>query len=221
MSYPLIIAYDETSLDKLSELAKMLCGHVAGFKVGLPLMLEHGVKKLRELKSSCSKALWIADVKAADIAHVVSATVTTLLRVFDKVIVHAVVGYVGALEGLKDVRENLVVVVAMSHPGADETLNRLVVALLKVAERVKPWGVVAPATKPELVRLTRQLLGQEVKILSPGVGAQGARPGTALCAGADFEIVGRAIVNAVEPLKAVKKIGEEQLEAVRRCRSAN
>ena len=45
-----------------------------------------------------------------------------------------------------------------------------------------------------------------IKILSPGVGPQGGGPDTAVEAGADFVIVGRAIYQAEEPKEEVKRI---------------
>jgi orotidine-5'-phosphate decarboxylase len=49
----------------------------------------------------------------------------------------------------------------------------------------------------------------ELVIISPGVKAQGARPGDAIRAGADFEIVGRGIYASAEPRRSAAEIAEE------------
>jgi len=53
-------------------------------------------------------------------------------------------------------------------------------------------------------------------IISPGVGAQGAPFGSAIRAGADYEIVGRAIYASQDPAAAAHAAVEEQRKALRR-----
>ncbi len=65
------------------------------------------------------------------------------------------------------------------------------------------------ATRPGLIPTVRSL-HPDATVLSPGVGAQGARPGEALRAGADFEIVGRAITLAEDPRTSAKAIVRAQ-----------
>ncbi|MEM0002219.1 MAG: hypothetical protein QW211_04935 [Desulfurococcaceae archaeon] len=76
----------------------------------------------------------------------------------------------------------------------------------------------APATRPEVIKYIRSKLGTNVKILSPGVGAQGASPGDALCAGADYEIIGRAITHAVDVRGTALNIISRQRRKVIECR---
>ncbi|MDP8003335.1 MAG: orotidine 5'-phosphate decarboxylase / HUMPS family protein, partial [Caldisphaera sp.] len=81
-----------------------------------------------------------------------------------------------------------------------------------------PWGIVAPATRPEIITYFRKSIGRGIKILSPGIGIQGAKPGEALCHGADFEIVGRYITNAPDPKEATKVLIYEQKRGLDQCR---
>jgi orotidine-5'-phosphate decarboxylase len=46
-------------------------------------------------------------------------------------------------------------------------------------------------------------------ILTPGVGAQGGKPGEAVAHGADFEIVGRAIYQSSDPKRSVERVRRE------------
>jgi orotidine-5'-phosphate decarboxylase len=66
-------------------------------------------------------------------------------------------------------------------------------------------GVVAPATRPERIRLIRSIIGDKL-IISPGVGAQGGSAGEALQAGADYLIVGRSVYESEDPLASTKEL---------------
>jgi len=118
----------------------------------------------------------------------------------DAVIAHAVVGRKRALRELKEelMKEGreLYVVVAMSHDGADELLNKLWRGNLAIAIEVAD-GVVAPATKPRLLELVRKNWPR--RLISPGIGVQGARPCSAIERGADLEIVGRTVTRNPDP----------------------
>jgi len=209
-----IVAVDSkpaTSLDYWVSLASSLCGFVAGFKVGLPFMFDYGVSGLRALRSSCDKLL-IADFKLADIDHIMVLTVSRVVGYVDGVIAHAFVGLSGGLEGLKDYLDSLsiklILIVSMSHWGSLDVIDVSVDRLLWVANRLKPWGLVAPATKPHVISYVRRRASW-AKILAPGIGVQGARPGDGIRAGADYEIIGRLIVEAPNPLEVVKWINSE------------
>ena len=69
-------------------------------------------------------------------------------------------------------------------------------------------GFIAPATRPERIAAIREIIGDRL-ILSPGVGAQGGSASSAIKAGADYVIVGRAIYKADDPKAVAKSICEE------------
>jgi orotidine-5'-phosphate decarboxylase len=79
-------------------------------------------------------------------------------------------------------------------------------AIAKMAADEKASGVVAPATRPERVREIRKIIGNDLTIISPGVGAQGGSASDAIRAGADWVIVGRSIYQAKEPARAAADI---------------
>ena len=84
----------------------------------------------------------------------------------------------------------------------------IVEKLIDIAIRAGASGVIAPATRPERVEYIRSIVGPEIKILSPGVGAQGGDARKTIESGADAIIVGRAIYNADDPAEAARKILE-------------
>ncbi|MEN2999380.1 MAG: orotidine-5'-phosphate decarboxylase [Acidilobaceae archaeon] len=209
----LIVAFDpeEEPLEYWIRLGGELCGEVWGVKVGLPFLLRYGLGSLAELREACGRSV-IADLKLADIGPVMLSSVSALRGLVEAVIAHAFVGYAGAIEGLRKGLEEmgvkLVLVASMSHKGSEEVIDPSLERVLEVIRRAEPWGIVAPATRPSVIAEIRRR-GFPQKILSPGVGAQGAPPGSALRAGADYEIVGRYITRSRDPAATARAINLE------------
>ncbi len=172
--------------------------------MGLPLTLSLGFDGLTELLRDFPSYYWIADYKLADIPEVVQHVISRLEDVgFDASIIHLFTGH-----RRYETKMDLIGVAAMSHPEAKFFRGNFI-KLLEEAELLGIEGIVVGATRPEMVREARRRL-PEVRIFSPGVGAQGAEPGSAIAAGADFEIVGRSILRSDDPLMEAKKVVEAQ-----------
>nr|WP_052296965.1 orotidine 5'-phosphate decarboxylase / HUMPS family protein [Pyrolobus fumarii] len=197
----------------------VLRGRVAGFKVGWPLLLRAGIDRVYNIFSRL-EGLRVLDLKLADIGHVMRLVLEDIVDAFDAVIAHAFVGVEGALDELSEFLSErgarLILVYSMSHPGARATLDTCRDVVDKVVQRVKPWGLVVPATRPEVIREARGRY-PDIVLVSPGVGAQGAEPGSAICAGADYEIIGRAIAWADDPVLSLRTLAERGVEKLREC----
>ncbi|MEM1532794.1 MAG: orotidine-5'-phosphate decarboxylase [Desulfurococcaceae archaeon] len=194
---------------------------VAGFKIGVPLLTKAGINGCKKIFYDYS-GLLIADLKLADIGDIMASVVRDLSEVgVNAVIAHAFVGRSGALDKLMEECEKLdvklILVVSMSHKGSEEFIDRHLEEFMELTLSLNAWGVVAPATRPNIVRRVRELGGNRIKILSPGIGVQGAQPGTAICAGADYEIVGRTIVASSSPSAEALRVLSEQERKVREC----
>ena len=217
----LIVALDRVSYDRAADIVNGLCGIASGFKVGWPFLLQYGLPGLENLKKLCAERMWIADLKLADIGYTMGSVVELLAGKVDAVIAHSFVGYKGALDQLKELSRKLgiklVLVAAMSHPGSTELYDIVLGGVVRVIERVAPWGIVVPATRPKLISLFRSIFGCQLVVLAPGVGVQGAKPGDAICAGADYEIVGRLIVNSETPLETATHVVNEQQRCKKWC----
>ena len=195
---------------------------VQGFKLGLPAIIRVGVETIGKIFKDYN-GLLIADLKLADIGDIMALTASILKEHgFNAVIAHAFVGYKQAVDELSNVCKKeglrLILVVSMSHKGSEEFLDRHLEGFIEVARNAGSWGLVAPATRPMIIKKVREIVGSEMKILSPGVGVQGAEPGTALCHGADYEIVGRAIAYADNVRQNALKILEIQRQRAAKCR---
>ncbi|MGC9117426.1 MAG: orotidine 5'-phosphate decarboxylase / HUMPS family protein [Thermoproteus sp.] len=178
--YPVVVALD-TDLKTALEIARALRDDVAGYKVGWDLVLEAGLEAVRAISRLGPV---VVDLKLADVPHIVK-------RVVDKLssagaccaIAH------GFLLPSLERDERLYVLVKMT---VGSQYDRLWKELL--GEVVGFRGVVAPGNEPRAISAIRSSLGCSTRIVSPGIGAQGGRPGDAIKAGADFEIVGRYLL---------------------------
>lgn len=194
----------------------------SGYKIGLPFILEYGLNAIRTVKETSGTRI-IVDFKLADIGDIM-ITILRKLAAYnvDAVIAH---GFIGIEDGVgKLVNEasklglDIILVVSMTHKGSSKYIDKHFNELLEDALEQGVHGIVIPANKPDLLKTTRILTGSRLKIYSPGIGVQGAKPGDALCHGADYEIIGRSITRALDPGKQAREICIAQLNRVRECR---
>ncbi|NOZ82439.1 MAG: orotidine-5'-phosphate decarboxylase [Euryarchaeota archaeon] len=196
----LILALDVEDAGRALEVCTQVAEHVDAVKVGYPLVLRSGMQVVRRLAELLPV---IADFKVADVPHVCAA-IARIARDAGAsyIIAHGFTGY----ESVRACAEVLPVFVVadMSHAGAEEFITPVSEEVARRCLSIAT-GIVAPATRLESLRRLREIAGEKV-IISPGVGAQGAAPGSAILAGADYEIVGRAIYSADNPARAAAEI---------------
>lgn len=203
----IIVALDVTSEEEALAISERLVDLVDAIKIGYPLILNAGIGVLEKVKLASGLPV-IADLKVADIGNTAKMIVQNATdNGADYVIVQGFVGS-DAVKACLEVTPNIIMVTEMSHPGASEFIQKHTEGLCKMASEIGVKGIVAPATRPERLRMIRGLV-PEMTIFSPGVGAQGGKAREALEAGADFLIIGRAIYQAEDPAEAVQTIMEE------------
>ncbi len=204
--------------------------HVAAFKFNrhlvLPLGLYDRVPSLIDAVHD-QGLIAIMDCKINDIGNT-NAVITRyyLDAGFDAVIANPIVGWTEGLDRVfktaRERKKGVILLCYMSHPGAEDGFGLQVVEdakkkrfeplYLKFARMARLWdadGVIVGATQPAKIREVREVLGEEIPILSPGVGAQGGDARTAIDAGADYVIVGRAIVEAEDPRAAAQQLASQ------------
>ncbi|AEB68915.1 MULTISPECIES: orotidine-5'-phosphate decarboxylase [Methanothrix] len=211
----LILALDVLSRDKALELTEQLVDHFDAIKVGYPLILHAGLGIVEEI-SSISPV--IADLKIADTPNTNRLICEAVLGAgADAIIAQAFPGkdsLVACADCAESFGADLFVVTEMSHPGAEQFMAPLAERMARLAVESGASGVVAPATRPERIRMIRSIIGDKL-IISPGVGAQGGSAGEALQAGADYLIVGRSVYGSADPVAQAKELAA-QVEQSRR-----
>jgi len=205
----LILALDVLDRERALGLVSVLKDRIDYVKVGYPLILAAGLDIVEEISSM---APVIADLKIADIPNTNTLISEQVLAAgASGIIAHAFVGKDSLSACVEAARERGALVFAvteMSHPGAVKFMAPVAERLAKVAAECDVDGVVAPATRPERIRLIRSIVGGRA-IISPGVGAQGGSPRAALEAGADYLIVGRSITDSPNPAASADAILRE------------
>jgi orotidine-5'-phosphate decarboxylase len=205
----LILALDASSREQALCLAHLLEGCYDAIKIGYPLILSAGIGIVEEISAD---AAVIADLKIADIPNTNRLICEEVLeKGASGVIAHAFPGrdsLQACADCVKDYGADLFVVTEMSHPGAKQFMGPLAQDLAQLAVLVDAAGVVAPATRPERIKLVRSVIGDRI-IISPGVGTQGGSALAAILAGADYLIIGRSIIDAEDPKEKAKSIISE------------
>lgn len=228
----LIVALDLDDVDKVKALVRLLAGEVGMFKVGKQLFTHAGpavVKLIHEMGGEV-----FLDLKFHDIPSTVAKAAIEATRLGVKMFnVHAS-GSLGMMR--QTVREvsrvcrqemlrrpiMLAVTVLTSlnksdleKVGVDGEVADQVVRLALLTREAGMDGVVA---SPHEAMGIRTACGRRFIIVSPGIRPQRGRrndqrrvmtPGEAVRAGVDYIVVGRPIMEAKDPLAAVREIISE------------
>jgi len=203
----LIIALDETDAAKAMKVARSVSDVVDAIKINWPLILSAGPEIITDLSEMSDV---ICDLKVADIPNTVRLIVEgAVSRKASGVIVHAFTGEDSLREAVSAAGEaEIFAVTEMSHPGGATFTAPHMEEMAEMGVRCGVAGFIAPATRPDRIRAIRAMIG-DMRILSPGVGAQGGSASSAISAGADYVIVGRTIYEAKDPASVASKIKDE------------
>ncbi len=187
----------------------------------LPLGTFDGVNKLVE-KAHDEGLMAIMDCKANDIGATNNVIAEYYYAAgFDALIANPFIGWEEGLKPIFDVAGRLgrgvILLVYMSHKAAPEGYGQTIldsatgtrtlqyVSFARKALKFGADGAIVGATYPEKIREVHDILGQEIPIYSPGIGAQSGTAHTALMAGATYLIIGREITLAENPGEQAKK----------------
>ncbi len=203
----IVLALDETDGEKALSIVNQVADYIDAVKINWPLVLTEGPEMITKLSEITDV---ICDFKVADIPNTVSLIVSnSVKRGASAVIVHAFPGEDSLQEAVKAAGDaEIYAVTEMSHPGGKTFTALHAEEMAMMGVRCNVAGFIAPATRPERIAAIRKIIGDR-KILSPGVGAQGGSASSAIQAGADYVIVGRAIYKADDPRAVAEGILKE------------
>src|SRR5262245_44546388 len=233
----LIVALDVDSLDQAQDLVRRLASEVGMFKIGKQLFTHAGPQAVRLIQDLGGEIF--LDLKFHDIPNTVAKAAIEATRLGVKMFnVHASGSLEMMLTTVKEVervcrqekrRRPIMLAVTVLTSLNQDDLKRLGVEL-KVADQVvrlalltKEAGMDGVVASPQEVADIREACGRRFVIVTPGIRpANGARndqqrvmtPAEAVRAGVDYIVVGRPILEAKDPVAAVRAIVGE-MEAIR------
>jgi orotidine-5'-phosphate decarboxylase len=205
----LILALDVTEKKQALKIAHICAPDIDAIKIGYPLILSCGLAFAGELETLDLPL--IADFKIADIPNTNRLIAEQVFDAgFSSLICHGFTGkdaVQACVDAAADYGGACFVVAEMSHPGATAFFHGgAAEKIAGIAMECGADGIIAPATRPERVKVLRRIIGNR-KILSPGVGAQGGDV-AAVAKIVDGIIVGRAIYEAEDPAAAAESFAK-------------
>lgn len=199
----LILALDVVDRRRALKTARDASEYVDAIKVHWPVILCGGLGGIEEI---AELAPVIVDAKLSDIPN----TNRVACELFAGAGATGVIcqGFAGrdSIEACISAGLDVYVLVEMSHPGSLQFISPRSEEIAAMARESSAAGIVAPGNRPERLVAYRGIVGEEMHILCPGIGAQGGKPGDAVANGADFEIVGRSIYDSDDPALAAERI---------------
>ncbi len=218
----LVLSIDSPRLDPafVYDIIEGTVDFIPAYKFGLPFLVRQGSRTVKSIVTRLEGPYYIADLKLADIGDIMAwAAEVAKYAGFHGVTAHAAAGIEGGLDKLmevtKDLSLDLILHITLSNSGARETLSTLIPKLKQVVNALRPSAVFIPGSMPDVIRDFRSTFGNSVLILAPISVVGGMSPGEALCAGADAEVYGRAVINSPDPASSARKIVDAQTRYIR------
>lgn len=212
----IIFAADLPSEAGNSRVLEMIADKVDVIKVNIPLILRESPAVITRLRNRFGLPVF-ADVKIADVPHTCREIVKIMRdAAASAVMVHGIVGP-DALAECMDAAAGalgLIVQLELTNPGGLIFTQPIANDMARAASLLDVYGYQSPGNRPERIRAIRDIVGPEPVIVCCGIGVQGGVYGDAIDAGGTYAIVGRAIYNSPNPLKAVQEIISSRVNVV-------
>jgi orotidine-5'-phosphate decarboxylase len=220
----LIVALDFPTHVRALALVSVLSDSVSTYKIGLQLYTAEGPAIVRAVAATGAKIL--LDLKLHDIPSTVAKAVAAAGELGVQMLTVHLSGGRAMLEAAVAARaRNLSLLgVTVLTSATPETLSETGVnsgieeQVLRLAELGKKSGIDGLITSPHEVRILRERLGEQMKLITPGVRPSWAAandqkrfttPNEALKSGADYLVIGRPITADPDPRAAVERLLEE------------
>lgn len=204
----IILALDVYNFSRVEELVKETVPYIDIYKVGPILFLRYGEKIMRIIKDN-GKEIFL-DLKFHDIPATVKLSVESAkeLGVFS-LTVHSIGGedMLMAATSVKNRPKIWAVTVLTSQVATKEEVIRRA----KLAKACEADGVIS---SPLEIAVIKKECGKEFDVVTPGIRLENicddqkrvATPDVAVKEGADFIVVGRPILNTINPIETLKNI---------------
>ncbi|HZP89684.1 MAG TPA: orotidine-5'-phosphate decarboxylase [Actinomycetota bacterium] len=215
---PLVVALDLSDADRAEALARVLAPHVGMLKVGLELLAAHGPAIVERLRPAAPVFL---DAKLHDIPTTVERAARNYARLgIAMLTVHALGGEAmvaaavrGAEQGSAEIGQappDIAAVTVLSSLAGEGLASPSSLAFEAAAA-----GAAAIVVSGEDVRRVREVMGEELCLVVPGIRPPGSNgndqvrvltPREAIEAGADYLVVGRPVTGSADPAAVARSI---------------
>lgn len=220
----LIVALDFPTKSKALALVSALSGSASNYKIGLQLYTAEGPGIVRAIAATGAKIF--LDLKLHDIPSTVGKAVVAAGELGVQMLTVHLSGGRAMLEAAVGARSpNLFLLgVTVLTSATPETLSETGVnsgieeQVVRLAELGQKSGIDGLITSPHEVRILRERLGDQIKLITPGVRPSWAAandqrrfttPNEALKSGADYLVIGRPITADPDPRAAIERLLEE------------
>ncbi|HEX7517999.1 MAG TPA: orotidine-5'-phosphate decarboxylase [Chthoniobacterales bacterium] len=220
----LIVALDFPTKSKALALVSALSGAASNYKIGLQLYTAEGPEIIRAVAATGAKIF--LDLKLHDIPSTVAKAVAAASELGVQMLTVHLSGGRAMIEAAVEARSpNLSILgVTVLTSATPETLSETGVnsgieeQVLRLAELGKKSGIDGLITSPHEVRILRERLGDQIKLITPGVRPSWAEandqkrfttPSEALKSGTDYLVIGRPITADPDPRTAIERLLEE------------
>ncbi len=199
----LILALDVRGRDRALRVAEEVRDYVDRIKVNYPLILTSGMDVIGDLSKIRPV---IADLKIADVPHISSEIADIAFNAGAKaVIVHGFCGRETVSEVLRVSKSyGGEVYVVAELTSSSEFFGKVFEGIIRMAEEIGCDGVVVPGNRVDRVKRAREIT--DLKVICPGIGAQGGKVEEVVKVGVDGIIVGRAIYASSDPAASAMRI---------------
>jgi orotidine-5'-phosphate decarboxylase len=233
----IILALDVDSPEEALGLVEKLRGQVSTFKVGMQLFNLAGPDIVRQINDLGGQVF--VDLKFHDIPNTVAAAGRVMAKLGCMMFnIHAAGGQEMMKEAAQAVKEEgnrlglavpkILAVTVLTSMSQGELEKDMLITDLKINDVVVKWaqmaqlcGIDGVVCSPQEIQGIRAACGSDFKIVTPGIRPSWSEAGDqkrittprqALELGADYMVIGRPIIKAVDQNEAARRIIEE-LEA--------
>ena len=195
----LIFAADIEERQDLLKIIQQVSHYIDAIKLGNVALYQNGWSIISEIKKITNIPI-IADLKLMDIPEVAQKLTKAAINAgADGLMVCGITGGDTILD-CRLLTDNKMLFVFTQFTNKTGLISKeMADEYIDLAMAIKCDGIQVPGTKPERIKEVKGKIGNKLIIISCGVGAQGPLYGSAIAAGADYEIIGRTIYHSKTP----------------------
>jgi len=215
----------QTLLKQCNAILEGVAKYICAVKINRQLVLALGLPTVSQIVTNVHELSLpaIMDAKLNDVGHTNSFMMESYVHAgFDAVIASPITGWEGGMDSVFEIArkedKGVILLTYMSNPGAEQFYSMMTgvedgqrpifETFAQMAVEWRADGLVVGATRPDIIRRVRSLVGPSMEIYSPGVGTQGGDGMKALETGANYLIVGRTIYGSENPRDAARGLHE-------------